>query len=161
MSHDLKHAISHTGGKTTSGLGAEDMSRMAASFSGEDHVPDVPSMGLLTLLTAIRKADTDISDCWSPMIDNELRHLKAAVHLLTTNPQIQYKFGSSMEGAMQLVGIIKARASELDVTKMIDPVISTMIEPGLASHSFIKPSKFVTLAAAARRTMRKPPASSP
>ena len=155
MSHDLKHAISQTGGKTTGGLGAEDMSRLAASFSGEDHVPDAPSMGLLTLLTAIRKADTDKPDCWSPMIDNELRHLKAAVHMLTNYPQVQYKFGTSMEGAMQLVGIIKARAAELDITAMIDPVIKTHIAPSLASNTFIKPTAFKDLVTDTRKDFRK------
>ena len=153
MSHELKHA----GGKSTGGIGAEDFSKVASQLSGEDRVPDAPSMPLLTLITMIRKADPAQQDAWSPMVESELRHLKAAVHLLATQPQIAYRFGQSMEGAMQLVGILKARASEKDVHRLIDGVVDSHLAPSLPSTSFVDSNAFVAAGAQARAVVRAAP----
>ncbi len=150
MSHELKNST----GKTTGGIGAEDFSKIASQISGEDHVPDAPSMALLGLLAMIRKTDNGTVDAWTPMIDNELRHLKAAVTLLRDNPVIQNRFGTSMEGAMQLVGLIKARAAELEVTEMIDPIIETHIQPTMASKNFKTDSVFKAFRTKADNTYR-------
>ena len=153
MSH-LPNASLKQSGKGSAGIGAEEFNKLAGQLSGEDRVPDAPSMALLGLITMIRKADVDKADAWSPIVDAELRHLKAAVKLLTTDPRMQYRFGTSMEGAMELVGLLKARASEKDVHDSIDAVVDSDLTPQLASNSFIQPSAFVAKAKSARVAAR-------
>ena len=102
---------------------ANDVLNFAEKLSGEDKEASAPSLGLLQLIVLIRKAEAGADDAWTSLVSNQLRHMKAAVKLINTNPLIAMKFGNTLEGAMSLVGILKARAAEKDMEKQIDPVV--------------------------------------
>jgi len=102
---------------------ANDVLNFAEKLSGEDKEASAPSLGLLQLIVLIRKAEAGADDAWSSLVSNQLRHMKAAVKLINTNPVIAMKFGNTLEGAMSLVGILKARAAEIDMEKQLDEVV--------------------------------------
>jgi len=113
------------------------MLNFAEKLSGEDHASSAPSLGLLQLIVLIRKAEAgnkdDGSDAWTPMVNHQLRHMKAAVKLINTQPLIAMKFGHTLEGALSLVGILKARAAEKDMEGQIDDVVEHDLLPKAAS----------------------------
>ena len=107
---------------------ANDVLNFAEKLSGEDKEASAPSLGLLQLIVLIRKAEAGADDAWSSLVSNQLRHMKAAVKLINTNPVIAMKFGNTLEGAMSLVGILKARAAEIDMEKQIDVVVEPLVD---------------------------------
>ena len=107
---------------------ANDVLNFAEKLSGEDKEASAPSLGLLQLIVLIRKAEAGADDAWTSLVSNQLRHMKAAVKLINTNPVIAMKFGNTLEGAMSLVGILKARAAEIDMEKQIDEVIKPLVD---------------------------------
>jgi len=107
---------------------ANDVLNFAEKLSGEDKEASAPSLGLLQLIVLIRKAEAGADDAWSSLVSNQLRHMKAAVKLINTNPVIAMKFGNTLEGAMSLVGILKARAAEIDMEKQIDDVVKPLVD---------------------------------
>ena len=102
---------------------ANDVLNFAEKLSGEDKEASAPSLGLLQLIVLIRKAEAGADDAWSSLVSNQLRHMKAAVKLINTNPVIAMKFGNTLEGAMSLVGILKARTAEIDMEEQLDDVV--------------------------------------
>ena len=102
---------------------ANDVLNFAEKLSGEENEASAPSLGLLQLIVLIRKAEAGTEDSWTSLVNNQLRHMKAAVKLINTNPVIAMKFGNTLEGAMSLVGILKARAAEIDMEEQIDKVV--------------------------------------
>ena len=102
---------------------ANDVLNFAEKLSGEDKEASAPSLGLLQLIVLIRKAEAGADDAWSSLVSNQLRHMKAAVKLINTNPVIAMKFGNTLEGAMSLVGILKARTAEIDMEEQLDEVV--------------------------------------
>ena len=117
---------------------ANDVLNFAEKLSGEDKEASAPSLGLLQLIVLIRKAEAGNKDgeTWTPLIENQLRYMKSAVQLINSDPMIAMKFGNTLEGAMQLVGILKARASELEMEGRIDKVVTKDIEPHMQSTNF-------------------------
>ena len=102
---------------------ANDVLNFAEKLSGEDKEASAPSLGLLQLIVLIRKAEAGADDAWTSLVSNQLRHMKAAVKLINTNPVIAMKFGNTLEGAMSLVGILKARTAEIDMEEQLDEVV--------------------------------------
>ena len=106
---------------------ANDVLNFAEKLSGEENEASAPSLGLLQLIVLIRKAEAGADDSWTSLVNNQLRHMKAAVKLINTNPVIAMKFGNTLEGAMSLVGILKARAAEIDMENQIDDVVKPLV----------------------------------
>ena len=125
---------------------ANDVLKFAEKLSGEDHEVSAPSLGLLQLIVLIRKAEAGNKPggAWAPLVEHQLRHMKAAVHLINTDPIIAMKFGNPLEGAMSLVGILKARASELDMESKIDGVVASHITPHSVNSLVKETSAFTT-----------------
>jgi hypothetical protein len=121
---------------------ANDVLNFAEDLSGEDKEASVPSLGLLQLIVLIRKAEAGTEDSWTPLVKNQLRHLKAAVRLITEDELIALKYGNTLEAAMKLVGILKARASEKELDNRIDPVVEQEIEPYMPSKTIAPSSVF-------------------
>ena len=117
---------------------ANDVLNFAEKLSGEDKEASAPSLGLLQLIVLIRKAEAGnkTGETWTPLVENQLRYMKSAVQLINSDPMISMKFGNTLEGAMQLVGILKARASELEMEGRIDTVVKTDLEPNMQSTNF-------------------------
>ena len=126
------------------GASPSEYAKFAEKLSGEDETPAAPSVALLQLITLIRKADDGKEDAWTPLVENELKHMRSAVKLLTSNPAIQLRFGNSLEGAMKLVGILKARASERSLESQIDSVVDEELIPNLPIASVAASSAFVS-----------------
>jgi hypothetical protein len=103
---------------------------MEESIAGVDAMPDVPNDGIFQLVKHIREAENH-KDEWSPIIESELRFLKAALKLLMQDPLYNYRFGTSLQGAMKLVGILKARAAERDAEERLDKIVDNEILPKL------------------------------
>lgn len=127
---------------------ADDLLEFSAKLTGEDQESSAPNLGLLKLIVEIRKADTEKKDTWSPLINAELRHMKAAVRLLSEQPMIALRFGHSLEGAMKLVGILKSRASEVEMEKQLEDVINEELVPHMPSKSVEASKAFVKRATA-------------
>lgn len=128
----------HGESKSKSGASANELQDFAEEISGEASTPNAPDMPLLQLIIMIRKAEAGPADAWAPFITNELRHIKAAVHLLQTDDIIGYRFGTSMAGAMKLVGILKARASAKDIESRIDGVVDADLMNHLPSRKIAR-----------------------
>lgn len=114
---------------------AEKLQSFANDLSGEGKEPGAPSMGLLQLIVLIRKADLDTEDAWSGLVNDQLRHMKAAVKLISTDPLIRMKYGGTLESAMKLVGILKARAAEKELEDRIDGVVDDNLMQHLPSKT--------------------------
>lgn len=122
---------------------ANDVLKIAENLSGEDKEASVPSLGLLQLIILIRKAEAgNGDDAWTPLVENSLRHMKAAVRLINEDPLIAMKFGNTLEGAMKLVGILKARAGEKDLESRIDGIVRDEIQPHMPSKTLQASSVF-------------------
>ena len=119
---------------------ANELLSFAKKVSGEDQETGVPNLGTLQLIKLIRQIDTGVVDSWTPIVNKELRHMKAAVKMVTDNPYLQVKFGASMESMLKLVGYIKDRAAEKELEDIIDPTIVSEITPHLLSKT-IRTSK--------------------
>jgi hypothetical protein len=119
---------------------ANDVLKANEQISGEDKASGVPSLPLLQLIVMIRKAETQKGkgDSWTPFVNEELKYLRAAVKLLTTDPLINFKYGTSMEGAMSLVGLLKARAATKDIESRIDGVVNDELTPHMAGTKNFK-----------------------
>ena len=126
---------------------ANDYLNVAENISGVDQQSAAPSLGLLQLVVMIRKADTNVDDTWTPLVKNELRYMKAAVRLITEDPRIAIKYGSTLEAAMKLVGILKARAAEKDLDDRLDPIVNEEIVDHMPSKSIQASSVFQATAA--------------
>lgn len=137
---------------------ANDVLRFAEDLSGESHEASAPSLGLLQLIVLIRKAEAgNGDDAWTPLVKNQLRHMKAAVRLLNENATLAMKFGNTLEGALKLVGILKARASEKELEDQIDDAVDEEIVPHMPSKAIAASSVFQTRASlsASRRAAER------
>ena len=114
---------------------AEKLQSFANDLSGEGKEPGAPSIGLLQLIILIRKADLDKEDAWSGLVNDQLRHMKAAVKLISTDPLIRMKYGGTLDSAMKLVGILKARAAEKELEERIDGVVDENLVEHLPSRT--------------------------
>ena len=122
---------------------AEKLQSFANDLSGEGKEPGAPSIGLLQLIILIRKADLDKEDAWSGLVNDQLRHMKAAVKLISTDPLIRMKYGGTLDSAMKLVGILKARAAEKELEEHIDKVVDENLIEHLPSRTVEGSSAFV------------------
>jgi hypothetical protein len=119
--------------KKSTHMSANEVLSVAEKVTGEDKTPSMPHSGLLHMIAEIRKAEKHGDDDWSDIVKDQLRFLKAALKLCQTSPLIGIKFGSTIEGAAQLVGILKARAAEMELEEAIDSSIEKIIpKTGLA-----------------------------
>lgn len=132
---DHNHSKAHKRDSASDLPSANALQSYAADLTGEDHEPTGPNMVILQLITMIRKADTGVADSWSPLVQRELVHIKAALRLIQTNPLFSFKYGGSLGAAMELVGILKARAATLELNSQIDPAL-TEISKGLRTKHF-------------------------
>ena len=113
---------------------ANEMLKVSEQISGEDKGNGAPDLPVLQLIVMIRKAEAVKDDVWSNFVNEELKYLKAAVHLLMNDSMINFKFGTTMKGAMELVGILRARAAEKDIESRLDPVVDKQLIPHMAGN---------------------------
>lgn len=108
---------------------ASEYANFAADLSGENQEPNGPNMTILKLITMIRKADDKAAkDEWAPLVNRELVHIKAALQLISDNVLFQVKYGQSFKSAMELVGILKNRASEMELNESIEPAMKGILD---------------------------------
>jgi len=144
------HNVSPSRVSGNDSVSANEVLKFADVLSGENKEHSAPSLGLLQLVALIRKAEAGAEDSWTPLIENELRHMKAAVRLITEKPIIAIKFGNNLEAAMKLTGILKARASELEMEHQIDEIVEDELQDHTSSSILDPASVFHTRAISSR-----------
>ena len=95
----------------------------------------VPDSNTLLAYKLLQESWKD-GQVFQDLLQNEMKYLVAGISLLNNDPYLAMKMGGvTLNSAGQLAQVIKQKATELDLSKRIEPVASEILK-----HEFGKPN---------------------
>lgn len=95
-------------------------------LSGQQHATVIPSSSALESLKLLQwfNSQTDLDEDIRQLYNEETKYLKSAITMINEDPIISSKFGSDLQSAMNLSGLLKEIYAEKEAKDMLLKYIS-------------------------------------